>query len=156
MDQSPKDTNNYNIDMMDPDNIYSICNEDDIDLTTVNTERMWIEAIAEEPKSAHLRTQLANYYFQSSRLKEASYSYEIAIQLDPNNIIAHYDYAFMKHHQFYFALAQFEYVIPIPSYLVVWNIYNLFIFYMFLCVYACVCLLLLLLFDSIRTRAILT
>lgn len=79
-----------------------------VDMNVVATERIWIEAIAEEPRSAHLRTQLANYYFQQSRLKEASYSYEQAIQLDPQNIIAHYDYAFMKHHQFYFALAQFE------------------------------------------------
>eukprot|EP01084_Bolivina_argentea_P134242 236813_1 len=71
-------------------------------------EKMWIDAIAAEPKSSHLRNQLANHYFSQNRLREAEFAYKAAINLDRSNSIAHYDYAFMRHHQFYWSLAKNE------------------------------------------------
>ena len=69
---------------------------------------MWIDAIAQELKSSHLRNQLANHYFSQNRLNEAEFAYKAAINLDKTNTIAHYDYAFMRHHQFYWSLAKLK------------------------------------------------
>ena len=79
-----------------------------IDEEELNEEKMWIDAIAQDPKSSHLRNQLANHYFSRNRLKEAEFAYKAAIGLDPSNAIAHYDFAFMRHHQFYWALSKFR------------------------------------------------
>ena len=74
----------------------------------LNEEKMWIDAIAQEPKSSHLRNQLANHYFSQNRLNEAEFAYKAAMNLDKTNTIAHYDYAFMRHHQFYWSLAKLK------------------------------------------------
>ena len=104
-------SNNNNINI----NMDSIEDEPDIkeqklDDSAIETEKMWIEAIALEPKSSHLRAQLANHYFSQNRLNEAAYTYQQAIRLDSSNVIAYYDYAFMRHHQFYTSLAKLKYV----------------------------------------------
>ena len=75
----------------------------------LNEEKMWIDAISQEPKSSHLRNQLANHYFSQNRLNEAEFTYKAAINLDKTNTIAHYDYAFMRHHQFYWSLAKLKF-----------------------------------------------
>ena len=83
-------------------------NGPEIDDEELNEEKMWIEAIGQDPKSSHLRNQLANHYFSRNRLKEAEFAYKAAISLDATNAIAHYDFAFMRHHQFYWALSKFR------------------------------------------------
>ena len=78
-------------------------NEDDL-----REEQMWIAAISQDPRSAHLRNQLANHYFSRSRLSEAEFAYKAAIDLDKKSVISHYDFAFMRHHQFYWALSRLK------------------------------------------------
>ncbi|ETO14219.1 hypothetical protein RFI_23150, partial [Reticulomyxa filosa] len=72
----------------------------------VSYERRWIDAISEDPKSSSVRVQFANYLFSQHRFEEAQFQFDAALRLDPNNIIALYDLAFMKHHQFYHAFSQ--------------------------------------------------